>query len=66
MNYGSCPLCKSENVKLTKKIIDIEYFQIRCLDCDCRGSRAMKIETAEMYWRRLYAIEHIAKLVYNT
>jgi hypothetical protein len=51
---GSCPLCGSDNTCVVRKDIeDPSPFQVRCLDCDCRGSRSSVRELALRHWEKL-------------
>jgi Lar family restriction alleviation protein len=63
MSLRPCPSCGSDNVATVRKDIDDPSpFQVRCLDCDCRGRRAATRAEAIRHWEGLrYVVEEEAE-----
>jgi len=51
-----CPCCQGTNVHTVEQH-SVEgaplTYQVRCLDCDCRGPKALTPEVARESWRAL-------------
>lgn len=50
-----CPGCgETRLVAMTRRDVDDPSpYQVRCLACDCRGSRAMSLPAARLSWQQI-------------
>jgi hypothetical protein len=54
----ACPLCEGHQMVLLRYIREtVEYYQVRCLQCDFRCSRALTIVAALLSWKRFFPEE---------